>query len=376
LEKAWLILPGLLLLIGGGEWLVRGASRLASLLGVPPVVIGLSVVAFGTSAPELAVSVLSAYRGQPDIAVGNVVGSNIVNILLILGLSAVVAPLAVSARLIIREVPMMIGTALLFFALAYDGKLTRLDGALLVLIFAAYLTWMARTARSETTLLEAALEESGAIPRNGWTYLKLAGLMIAGLAGLVLGSEWLIQGAVAAARALGVSELVIGLTIVAIGTSLPELATSVIASLRGERDISVGNVVGSNIFNILSVLGFSSLVAPDGMAVAPAVLRFDAVVMIGVSLACLPVFFNGFQIKRWEGALFVGYYVAYTVYLILYSSHHDALDEYTLAMGYFVLPLTGIALALPLIFACNRQYLQPRRLRRKELQEQTRARTE
>jgi cation:H+ antiporter len=376
LEKAWLILPGLLLLIGGGEWLVRGASRLASLLGVPPVVIGLSVVAFGTSAPELAVSVLSAYRGQPDIAVGNVVGSNIVNILLILGLSAVVAPLAVSARLIIREVPMMIGTALLFFALAYDGKLTRLDGALLVLIFAAYLTWMARTARSETTLLEAALEESGAIPRNGWTYLKLAGLMIAGLAGLVLGSEWLIQGAVAAARALGVSELVIGLTIVAIGTSLPELATSVIASLRGERDISVGNVVGSNIFNILSVLGFSSLVAPDGMAVAPAVLRFDAVVMIGVSLACLPVFFNGFQIKRWEGALFVGYYVAYTVYLILYSSHHDALDEYTLAMGYFVLPLTGIALALTLIFAWNRQYLQPRRLRRKELQEQTRARTE
>jgi cation:H+ antiporter len=214
LEKAWLILPGLLLLIGGGEWLVRGASRLASLLGVPPVVIGLSVVAFGTSAPELAVSVLSAYRGQPDIAVGNVVGSNIVNILLILGLSAVVAPLAVSARLI-KEVPMMIGTALLFFALAYDGKLTRLDGALLVLIFAAYLTWMARTARSET-LLDAEVEEAGAMPRTGWTYLKLAGLMIAGLAGLVLGSEWLIQGAVAAARALGVSELVIGLTVVAV----------------------------------------------------------------------------------------------------------------------------------------------------------------
>jgi cation:H+ antiporter len=194
------------------------------------------------------------------------------------------------------------------------------------------------------------------------------------LAGLVLGSEWLIQGAMATARALGVSELVIGLTIVAIGTSLPELATSVIASLRGERDISVGNVVGSNIFNILSVLGFSSLVAPDGMAVAHALLRFDAVVMIGVSLACLPVFFNDFQIKRWEGALFMGYYIAYTVYLILYSSHHDALDEYTLAMGYFVLPLTGIALVLP--FAWNRQYRKPRRLRRKELQEQTRARTE
>ncbi|MCX7992930.1 MAG: calcium/sodium antiporter [Fimbriimonadales bacterium] len=361
MEKAWLILPGLLLLIGGGEWLVRGASRLASLLGVPPVVIGLSVVAFGTSAPELAVSVLSAYRGQPDIAVGNVVGSNIVNVLLILGLSAVVAPLAVSIRLIKIEVPMMMGTALLFFALGYDGKLTRLDGTILVGIFAAYLVWMARTARSEP-ILEEELEEAGAIPRNGWTYLKLGGLIVFGLAGLVLGSEWLIQGAVATARALGVSELVIGLTVVAVGTSLPELATSVIASMRGERDISVGNVVGSNIFNILSVLGFSSLVAPVSVAVAPAVLRFDALVMIAVSLACFPVFFNGFAIKRWEGALFVGYYIAYTVYLILYSSHHDALDEYTMAMQYFALPITAIALVFTLVFAWNRQYLKPRRI--------------
>ncbi|MFN4032180.1 MAG: calcium/sodium antiporter [Fimbriimonadales bacterium] len=365
MEKAWLILPGLILLILGGEWLVRGASRLASLLGVPPVVIGLSVVAFGTSAPELAVSILSAYRGQPDIAVGNVVGSNIVNILLILGLSAVVAPLAVNIRLIKIEVPMMIGTALLFFALSYDGKMTRVDGAVLVGVFVAYLAWMARTARSEPTL-EAELEEVGAIPRNGWIYLKLAGLILAGLAGLVVGSEWLIQGAVAMARALGVSELIIGLTIVAIGTSLPELATSIIASARGERDISVGNVVGSNIFNILSVLGLSSLVAPDGMTIAPAILRFDALVMIAVSLACFPVFFNGYQIKRWEGALFALYYLAYTIYLILNSSHHDALDEYTFAMQYFVIPLTVIALVLTLAFAWNRQYLKPRRMSRSE----------
>lgn len=362
MEKVWLIVPGLLLLIGGGEWLVRGASRLASLLGVPPVVIGLSVVAYGTSAPELAVSVLSAYRGQPDIAVGNVVGSNIVNVLLILGLSAMVAPLAVSIRLVKIEVPMMIGTALLFFALGYDGKLTRLDGTLLVGILLAYLVWMARTARSEPIL-----EEVGAIPRNGWTYLKLGGLIVVGFGGLVLGSEWSIQGAVAMARAIGVSELVIGLTVVAIGTSMPELATSVIASIRGERDISVGNAVGSNIFNILSVLGFSSLVAPDGLTVAPAVIRFDALVMIGVSLACFPVFFNGFQIKRWEGALFVGYYIAYTVYLILNSSHHDALDTYTLAMRYFVIPLTVLALVLTLVFAWNRQYLKPRRIRRKQV---------
>jgi cation:H+ antiporter len=175
LEKIWLIVPGLLLLIGGGEWLVRGASRLASLLGVPPVVIGLSVVAFGTSAPELAVSVLSAYRGQPDIAVGNVVGSNIVNILLILGLSAVVAPLAVSMRLIKIEVPMMIGTALLFFALAQDGKLTRLDGVILVGIFAAYLAWMARTARSET-LLETELDEASVAAAHGLDLSQTCGV--------------------------------------------------------------------------------------------------------------------------------------------------------------------------------------------------------
>ncbi|MDW8107715.1 MAG: calcium/sodium antiporter [Armatimonadota bacterium] len=364
MSQAWLIVPGLVVLIAGGEWLVRGASRLASLLGVPPVVIGLSVVAFGTSAPELAVSVLSAYRGQPDIAVGNVVGSNIVNILLILGLSAAVAPLAVSVRLIKIEVPIMVGTAVLFFLLGYDGRLSRWDGALLVAIFTAYVIWMARTARSEP-VLEVELEEIGAVPHNGWTYLKLVGLIVGGLVGLALGSEWLIQGAVAAARALGVSELVIGLTIVAVGTSLPELATSVIASLRGERDISVGNVVGSNIFNILSVLGLSSLVAPNGVAVAPAVLRFDAPVMIAVSLACFPVFFNGFQIKRWEGILFVLYYVFYTLYLVLYSSQHDALDEYTFAMQYFVLPLTTIVLLVTLVFAWNRQYLKPRRISRR-----------
>lgn len=343
MEKVWLILPGLLLLIGGGEWLVRGASRLASLLGVPPVIIGLTVVAFGTSAPEMAVSVLSAYRGQSDISVGNVVGSNIVNILLILGLSAVVAPLTVSIRLIKIEVPIMIGTALLFFALGYDGKLTRLDGLVLVGIFTAYLVWMARTARSEP-VLEAELEEAGVIPRNGWTYLKLGGLIIAGLGGLVLGSEWLIQGAVAAARAFGVSELVIGLTVVAVGTSLPELATSVIASMRGERDISVGNVVGSNIFNILSVLGLTALVAPGDVPVAPAALNFDIPVMLAVAVACLPVFFVGNRIERWEGGLFLGYYIAYLAYLVLAATQHSALPAFSAVMLWFVIPLTVITL--------------------------------
>jgi len=353
METAWLIVPGIALLVLGGEWLVRGASRLASMMGVAPVIIGLTVVAFGTSAPELAVSILSAYRGQSDLAVGNVVGSNIVNILLILGLSAVVAPLAISLRIIKIEVPVMVGTAILFVALGWDGVISRLDGAILVAIFALYLYWMWRTARSDPEaaeeLAEVEIEESPQPSRS--TTLKLVGLVVLGIVGLMLGSQWLITGAVSLARMLGVSELVIGLTIVAAGTSLPELATSVIASLRGERDISVGNVVGSNIFNILSVLGFSSLVAPNGIVFGSAVLYFDAPVMIAVSLACFPIFFNSYKILRWEGGLFVLFYLFYVVYLILNASHHDMLDEYQMVMKYFILPLTAIVLIATLLTA-------------------------
>ncbi len=362
MSEVLLILPGLVLLIAGGEWLVRGASRLAAALGVSPIVIGLSVVAFGTSAPELAVSTLSAFKGQPDIAVGNVVGSNIVNILLILGLSAVVSPLAIHLRLIKFEVPFMIFVSLLFLGLCYDGKLSRLDGVVLVVIFVGYLYWMGRTAREEPEMQEELKEELQeyeqfvriAKPSVG-AFAMMGLLIVGGLAGLVLGSEWLIRGAVSLARALGVSELVIGLTIVAAGTSLPELATSVIASLRGERDISVGNVVGSNIFNILSVLGISTVVSPQGLSVAPAVLHFDGWVMLAVAIACLPVFFNGFEINRWEGALFVGYYIAYVTYLVLKATEHDALPLYSGAMLVFVLPITGVTLLVSAGFAWRRQ---------------------
>jgi len=357
-----LILPGLVLLIAGGEWLVRGASRLAAALGVSPIVIGLSVVAFGTSAPELAVSVLSAFKGQPNIAVGNVVGSNIVNILLILGLSAVVSPLAIHLRLIKFEVPFMIFVSLLFLGLCYDGRLSRMDGVVLVVIFAGYLYWMGRTAREEPEMQEELKEELQeyeqfvriAKPSVG-AFAMMGLLIVGGLAGLVVGSEWLIRGAVSLARALGVSELVIGLTIVAAGTSLPELATSVIASLRGERDISVGNVVGSNIFNILSVLGISTVVSPQGLSVAPAVPHFDGWVMLAVAVACFPVFFNGFEIKRWEGALFVGYYIAYVTYLVLKATEHDALPLYNAVVVGFVVPLTALTLLVSLVFAWRRQ---------------------
>lgn len=361
-----LLLVGLILLFIGGDMLVRGASRLALALGIPRVVVGLSLVAFGTSAPEMAVSLFASYRGQPGIAVGNVVGSNIVNILLILGVSAIVAPLTVSKRIIRIEVPLMIACSLLFLLLGYDGHLSRLDGLMLVTVFASYLFWMARTAKQDTTLEKELPLAGEQIALSARSYLYLTGLVLIGLVGLLAGSHWLVEGAVALAQMMGVSDLIIGLTIVAVGTSLPEMATSVVASLRGERDISVGNVVGSSIFNILSILGFSAVVSPAGLAVAPAVVRFDALVMVAVSLACFPVFFSGFQIKRWEGALFVAYYMFYIGYLILHASRHDTLDEYTFVMRWFVLPFVVLTLTTTLFLAWRKQVWLLRREARKK----------
>jgi cation:H+ antiporter len=339
-------LLGLLLLVAGGELLVRGASRLALSFGISPLVVGLTVVAFGTSSPELAVSVQSAWSGQTDIALGNVVGSNIFNVLFILGASALITPLAVARQLVWQEVPVMIGISLLLFALALDGGIDRGEAALLAAMLLGYTVFLIRQSR-------AAGQNPGELPApagkgGGWKghWLAQAGLIAAGLGLLVQGSQLLVEAAVGFALHLGVSEMVIGLTIVAAGTSLPEVATSLMAALRGERDIAVGNAVGSNIFNILGVLGFAGLVAPAGLAVPAAMLTFDLPVMIAVAAACLPVFFTGHLIARWEGVLFLGYYVAYTVYLILAAREHDALDSYALAMGAVVLPLTAVTLAV------------------------------
>ncbi|NJD20181.1 MAG: calcium/sodium antiporter [Gemmatimonadetes bacterium] len=312
----FLLVAGMAFLVVGAEALVKGASGLAATAGVSSLVIGLTVVAFGTSSPELSVSVVSALQGKPDLALGNVVGSNILNVLLILGLCAAITPLAVQRQLIRLDTPAMVGASVVGWLLALDSRITRGEAGMLVAGLVVYTAHRVLGSRRESANLEAAGAHAGPrVERHAW-YVD-AGLVVVGLVALVLGSRWFLAGAVTLARSLGMSELLIGLTLVALGTSLPEVATSVMATIRGERDIAVGNVVGSNIFNLLGVLGVSGAVASGGLPVSPAALTRDLPVMTAIALACVPVFVSGLRIARWEGWLFLAYYVAYTGYLAL-----------------------------------------------------------
>ncbi|GAA4402274.1 calcium/sodium antiporter [Quisquiliibacterium transsilvanicum] len=354
---------GLVALIAGAEVLVRGASRLALSFGLSPLVIGLTVVAFGTSAPEVAVSVGAVLDGRNDIAVGNVVGSNIFNVLGILGLSALVAPLVVHSQVIRQEVPIMIGASLVLVALALDGTIDRLEAGLLLALLAAYVVFLIVQGRREASggtsqgapagdpaSQGESADGLGSGGRDLLAKLPMQLLAIAvGLGLLVLGAQWLVSAASGFARALGVSDLVIGLTIVAAGTSLPELATSALAALRGQRDIAVGNVVGSCTFNLLGCLGLAGLVSNGGLAVPAAVVNFDLWVMLAAAIACIPVVISGREIARWEGSLFVALYAAYTAYLILAAADHDALSAYSKAMMSFVIPLAIVTLVAAML---------------------------
>jgi len=340
-----LFVIGLGLLTIGADILVKGAATLAGSFGIAPLIIGLTVVAFGTSAPELAVSINSSFQGQSDIALGNVVGSNICNVLLILGLSAIAAPLVVQRQLVRIDVPVMIGASIIMAALALDGRLGRWDGALLSIGLLAYIGFLLHLSRKNKAIAAAVLAEVDIDEEDKAHPLKSVAFIVVGLAMLVLGSTWLVDGAVMFARSLGISELVIGLTIVSIGTSLPELATSVMASIKGERDIAIGNIVGSNIFNIFSVLGISALVAPDGIRVAAQAMQFDIPVMLAISVLCLPLFYIGFSISRARGAMLLAWYVGYVCYLVMQGNDSPSLPT-LVAMFYVALPLTLIWLSL------------------------------
>ena len=360
-----LLALGVVALVAGAELLVRGAARIAARFGISPLVIGLTVVAFGTSSPELAVSAAAATSGAADIALGNVVGSNIFNVLVVLGLSAAITPIAVAREVIREQMPILIGVSVLAMLLGLNGVIGRLEGLLLfagIIVYTVVLVSRSRReagARVEPMLGTALDEDEAAAMARGVApgMLRPLSEALVGLVLLVVGSGWLVDGATSIATALGVSELVIGLTVVAAGTSLPELATSLVAALRGERDMAVGNIVGSNIFNLLAILGAAASLAPDGIAVSPAALSFDMPVMIAVALVCLPIFFNGQVIERWEGLILLGFYVAYTTYLVLDASGHEAIAEYRQAMLYFVLPLA----LLTLIAASVRHQARARR---------------
>jgi cation:H+ antiporter len=346
LIQVMLFVLGLVALVVGAEVMVRGASRLAVSWGISPLVVGLTVVAFGTSAPEMAVSVDAALSGSSDLAIGNVVGSNIANVLLILGISALIAPLLVHEQIIRQEIPVMIGASLLVLVLALDGSIGRAEAALLFVLVIAYTVFLVVQSRraSQATSDEFSTE----IPTSQWDrhWGVQVALVLGGLALLVLGADWLVGAAVVFAKMMGVSDLVIGLTVVAIGTSMPEIATSLIAALRGQRDIAVGNVVGSNIFNLLAVLGAAGVVSASGLDVPEAARNFDLWVMLAVAFACLPILLTGREIARWEGAVFLGYYAAYLLYLILAAQQHASLPAYSNLMLSYVLPLTVVTLVV------------------------------
>jgi cation:H+ antiporter len=338
------LVVGLVCLVGGAELLVRGAASVATRFGIPPVIIGLTVVAFGTSAPELAVSVSAGFSGEGEVAFGNVAGSNIVNILLILGGSAVIGTLAVSQRIIRLDIPLLIGVSLIALLLSLDNEIGRLDGAVLFVGIVAYTGWLIRAARDERADVLEEYDDAVDSLEVDVIDKPLAvqvSLVLAGLGVLIVGSQFLVTSATDIAEDLGVSDLVIGLTVVAVGTSLPELATSFLASLRGQRDIAVGNVIGSNLFNLMCVLGLTGVVSPDPVPVADSSLRVDYPVMLAATLVLVPIIWKGFEIRRGEGLILMAFYGLYVTYLVLDANDSGTADTIRLV----VLVLT------PLVFA-------------------------
>ncbi|HUF00137.1 MAG TPA: calcium/sodium antiporter [Anaerolineales bacterium] len=344
-----LFLGGLVILILGADFLLRGAARLAAAFGISPLVIGLTVVALGTASPEIAVSLQAAINGQGDLTLGNVLGSNIFNILFILGITALAAPIVIAEQLIRMDAPIMLAGSLLVLALALDGNLGLFDSLVLLSCLIAYIIFALRQSRVESKKVqnEYAEEFAEKQPRTAKNMVINILFILVGLGLLVVGSRWLVDTAVAIARALKVSELIIGLTIVAVGTSLPEVTTSLIAALKRESDIAVGNAVGSNIFNLLGVLGVGALLAPDGISVAARVLQLDFLVMIFVAAVSLPIFYLDNRISRAEGFLLLMYYIFYMAYIILQATNSSALPAVGGFIVFFV-PITFIAL---LVFA-------------------------
>jgi cation:H+ antiporter len=342
------IVVGMVVLLAGGELLVRHASRLAISIGISPLVVGLTIVALGTSSPELMSSVYGQWVGQGSLAVGNVVGSNIFNALFILGFSALAAPLVVDTKLLRLEVPGVVALSLLVWGFASSGTIARWEAGILLVVLVVDTIWLVVESRraggdGEAPAVEEASEAVADAPSH-WAIS--AGLIVVGLVLVVVGGRYFVAGAVEVARSFEIEESIIGLTIVAAGTSLPELVTSVLASYRGHREIAVGNVIGSNLFNLTAVLGVAGMVGPGGLEVTPSLIGFDLPVMTATAIFSLPVFVTGGRIDRWEGGVFILYYLGYVTYLVLLAAGHPAAAPFGRAVLWFVVPLTLLTLAV------------------------------
>ncbi len=343
----WLLL-GLALLVLGAEGLVGGGVRLARRLGVSPLVCGLTIVALGTSSPELAVGLGAVYSGSGDVAVGNAIGSNIFNTLCILGVSALITPLLVQGEVLRRDVPVMLAASFAPLVVGFDGNISRLEGVLLFAGLLAYLAWLIRIARRNPDAVEVDDVANKPIPAGVGPIVWDVARVVGGFVLLAVGSDLLVDSASTIARAAGVSELVIGLTIVGAGTGLPELATSLLAALRGQRDVAVGNVVGSNIFNVLGILGVSAAFAPGGVGldIADTVLSVDLPVMILAAVACLPLFFTGGRISRPEAVLLLAAYVLYVVGTVLEARGSGFPPWLTTGLLWIALPAVAVGFTL------------------------------
>jgi len=308
--SVFLLGAGIVLLFIGGDWLVKGASRLARILGISPVVIGLTVVAFGTSAPEFVVSLIAALKGSSDVVLGNIIGSNISNIGLILGIAALISPIIIRGRLIKAEVPIMIALSFIFYGLAWTLELELIQGMILFGSLIAFTIYSYYGAKKEPKLIEEEYKEFLEAEGSPSKYVLF---IVLGLAGLIIGAQLVVDSAITIARAIGVSELVISITVVAIGTSLPELSTTIVAALKKEHDIIVGNIIGSNIFNI-GILGLVSIIHP--VSVDKPLLKFEFPIMLFFSILILPIMVTGKKISRAEGIfllLLYGVFIYLTV---------------------------------------------------------------
>ncbi|MFM1944212.1 MAG: hypothetical protein RI897_3194 [Verrucomicrobiota bacterium] len=306
------LISGLLSLYFGAEWLVKGSASLAQKLGLSPLMVGLTVVAYGTSAPELVVSSMAAWQGQGSLALGNAVGSNVFNVGLVLGLSAIITPLQVQSQLVKLDTPILLGSSLLFLLFFQDHTISQPEALTLLAGVLAYTTLHVLLARTKITpSTQNEFKDNLPSPADKWT--RDAGLILVGLAALTLGSRLFILGAAQLARAWGLSEAIIGLTIVAAGTGLPELAASVIAACRKQTDIAIGNIVGSNIYNLLAIIGTSGTIA--GPLLAPDLGQTEVLIMVFISAILLPLAWTGYSLRRWEGCVLLSTYAAYTYYL-------------------------------------------------------------